>query len=156
MPLLPDPLPDRIPEPRRTWYRRVFYIAAVYNLLWGVGVILFPRLPFELGGLPMPDDIGILFWQCIGMFVLVFALGYYYAAREPERYAPFILIATLGKVFGPIGFLYGWLWLGVLPGEVGLTILTNDLVWWPVFIPFVLETFRRRPAGRLAAGGVAA
>ena len=115
--------------------------AAIYNLLWGLAVILFPRVPFRLAGieLPQPDHLAIQFWQCIGMFVLVFAIGYAALWRDPERYAPFALIALLGKVFGPIGFAWGW-WQGIMPGQVGFTILTNDLVWWPAFGAFVWLT----------------
>jgi hypothetical protein len=143
---------NRIPEPRRSVYRYVFYAAALYNLLWGVAVVLFPTVPFKLVGIPLEKvgDIGVLFWQCIGMFVGVFAIGYWLAARDPERYAGFILIGCLGKIFGPIGFLYGWLWLGHMPGQVGLTILTNDLLWWPAFFPFVWETCVLRKYGPIA------
>jgi hypothetical protein len=138
-----DPPVLRLPEPRRSWYRWVFWAATVYNTIWGVVVILLPAATLGLVGIET-DAIGLLFWQCIGMFVLVFALGYAAAAMDPERYAPFILIATLGKIFGPIGFLYGAFWLGVLPKSLGFTILTNDLAWWPAFFPFVWETCLKR------------
>jgi len=134
-----------IPEPRRTWYRRAFLAAAIYNLIWDVAVVLFPRVGLGLAGIgpERVGPVGVLFWQCIGMFVMVFAIGYHACWRDPERYAPFILIGALGKLFGPVGFLYGWLYLGELPGRLGLTLLTNDLMWWPAFFPFVWETMLR-------------
>jgi small multidrug resistance pump len=130
-----------IPEPRRSVYRWVFFIAAIYNLVWGVSVILFPKLGFWLLAIPTDQigTLGMVFWRCIGMFVMVFAIGYWYSSREPERYAAFILIGTLGKIFGPIGFVIGW-YEGIVPGRVGWTLLTNDLIWWPFFVPFVYET----------------
>jgi hypothetical protein len=139
-----------LPEPRRKIYQVVFYIAAVYNLIWGVAVILFPKPPLALIGISTEQvgPVGLLMWQCIGMFVMVFAIGYYFAARNPERYAVFILIGTLGKIFGPVGFVYGW-WIGVLPGSMGMTILTNDLIWWPVFIAFTVETCLLKRGGPL-------
>lgn len=129
-------------------YRASFLLAAIYNVLWGTAVILFPALPFRLADLPLPDPVGLLLWQCIGMFVLVYAVGYAYLWHDPLRYAPFALVATLGKLFGPIG----WLWAytqGILPLHTGLTILTNDVLWWPVWFPFVYKTLLRplfRPA----------
>ncbi|MFN4244143.1 MAG: alkyl hydroperoxide reductase [Tepidisphaerales bacterium] len=129
-------------------YRASFLLAAIYNVLWGTAVILFPTLPFRLAGLPLPDPVGLLLWQCIGMFVLVYAVGYAYLWHDPLRYAPFALVATLGKIFGPIG----WLWAytqGIVPLHTGLTILTNDVLWWPVWFPFVYKTLLRplfRPA----------
>ena len=129
---------------RRRFYQRWFLAATIYNVVWGVSVICFPRLPFKWAGiaLPQPDDLAVQFWQCIGMFVLVFAIGYYCLYRDPQRYAPFALIALLGKIFGPIGFLWGY-WHGTMPGVIGWTILTNDLLWWPAFGMFVYETMWR-------------
>ena len=130
-------LPALIPEPRRTVYRYAFWAAAAYNVLWGVPTIVAPSVGLSILNI-QTDAIGLQFWQCIGMFVLVFAIGYAYAAHDPERYAPFILIATLGKIFGPVGFLYGAA-TGKLPWSVGWTIIPNDLIWWPVFFPFCWE-----------------
>ena len=131
-----------LPEPRRTWYRYSFYAATLYNLLWGTVVILAPAWTLSLAEI-RTDAVGVLFWQCIGMFVLVFAVGYYAAARQPERYGVFILIAVLGKIFGPIGFVYGAFYLHALPAKLGFTILFNDLIWWPIWFPFVYETLLR-------------
>ncbi|MEM6315945.1 MAG: alkyl hydroperoxide reductase [Planctomycetota bacterium] len=143
MRLIDPPTTPRIPEPRRTVYRWFFYAAAFYNTVWGIVVILAPGWTLELATIET-SAITNLFWQCIGMFVMVFALGYWAAARDPERYAPFILIATLGKVFGPIGFVYGAFYLEALPKWLGVTILTNDLVWWPAFFAFCYETMLKR------------
>lgn len=148
-----------LPPGQRRCFSRWFYAAAAYNLVWGVAVILFPRAGFELAGvaLPVPPDLTLQLWQCIGMFVMVFAIGYWCAARDPERYAPFILIGTLGKVFGPIGFAWGW-WHGKMPGAVGWTIVFNDLIWWPVFFAFVWKVMLRpalRPTARRQTGSVA-
>jgi small multidrug resistance pump len=133
----------QIPEPRRTWYRYSFLIAAIYNTIWGVAVILMPGLSLKLAGVSA-DAVALLFWQCIGMFVMVFAIGYWLCWRDPERYAGFILIALLGKIFGPIGFVYGAFYLDVLPPHLGWTIITNDLLWWPIWMPFVWETIVKR------------
>lgn len=123
-------------------YRVSFLLAALYNLVWGTTVILFPTLAFRLARLDTPDPVGLLFWQCIGMFVLVYAIGYAYLWHNPLRYAPFALVATLGKIFGPLG----WVWAytqGLIPLHTGLTILTNDIIWWPVWFPFVYKTLIR-------------
>lgn len=130
-------------------YRWSFLLAVLYNTVWGTAVILFPKLPFELAGLAIPDATGLLFWQCIGMFVLVYAVGYAYLWRDPVRYAPFALVATLGKVFGPVGWVWAY-WQGIVPASTGLTIITNDLLWWPVWFPFVYKAVIR-PALRRGA-----
>jgi ligand-binding SRPBCC domain-containing protein len=45
-----------------------------------------------------------------------------------------VLVGLLGKLFGPVGFAAA-LARGAFPPAFGLTILTNDLVWW---VPFAL------------------
>jgi len=58
------------------------------------------------------------------------------------------VIGLLGKVLGPIGFLWS-VSTGQLPLIFGWTILTNDLIWWPAFGLYLREAAR-------ACGGWAA
>lgn len=127
-----------IPDPYRA-YRPWFLAATIYNFVWGTAVILFPNLLFDLLEMPRPTYPGI--WQSVGMMVQVYAIGYWLLYRDPQRYAPFIWIAILGKTFGPIGFVFTAL-KGELPWAFGLTILTNDLIWWPAFWSFALRHAR--------------
>lgn len=107
-----------------------FYCAAVYNLIWGSIIILFPNLVFDEIGMSRPNHTAL--WQVVGMFVLVYAPAYWWAARYPFRFRHMILIGMLGKVLGPIGFIWSAV-TGALPISFGWIILTNDLIWWPAF-----------------------
>ena len=107
-------------------------LAAVYNLLWGVVAVLFPVQCFEYFGMQPP--LYPQLWQCIGMIVGVYGVGYWLAADNPTVHWPIILVGFLGKVFGPIGFSAALI-NGVFPLKFGLNILFNDLIWW---IPFFL------------------
>lgn len=126
------------PDPYRR-YRPWFYAAAIYNLAWGAVVSLFPNALFRLAGME-PSNYPALV-QCLGMVVGVYAPAYYLVARDPARYGPFIWIGLLGKTLGPVGFLVSAL-RGDLPWAFGVTILTNDLIWWPVFWRFSLRIAR--------------
>jgi peroxiredoxin len=123
----------------------VLVVAGVYNLVWGAVAILFPNAYFDLVGMPRPAPPGL--WQCIGMIVGVYGIGYLIAAFAPARHWPIVLVGLLGKIFGPIGFLSGVL-QGELPWSFGATIVTNDLIWW---IPFTL-ILRHAYRGFLADG----
>ena len=112
------------------WMFYVLWIAGLYNLLWGASVVLFPTVFFELSNMPLPSYIMI--WQCVGMIVGVYGVGYIAAAYNPLVHWPIVLVGFLGKIFGPIGFLWH-LMLGNLPVHFGWTIVFNDLVWW---VPF--------------------
>lgn len=118
-------------------------LAAAYNLLWGGVVILFPAAPFRWAGMPIPNYPEI--WQCLGMVVGVYGVGYAIAAFDPMRHWPIILVGFLGKVFGPIGFLRAAL-MGRLPWVAGWVNVTNDLIWLIPFTIILLKayTFHRR------------
>jgi hypothetical protein len=128
-------------------YRPWFWAAIVYNLTWGVSVILYPRwfLWFANAG-----DASAPLAQGIGMMVAVYAFGYYLLARDPERYAPFIWIALAGKTFGA-GYVSCVL-SGALPWRFGVNTVMNDLVWLPAFLTFALR-HARRPAFHLETPG---
>ena len=113
-------------------YKPWFYAAAGYNFVWGAIAILFPSAYFRLIDMKTPEPEAI--WQVVGMFVLVFAPGYWWAARRPERHAHLIAIGLAGKLLGPAGFVFS-LATDALPLRFGLTLLTNDLIWW---VPFAL------------------
>ena len=119
---------------------RVLFAAGVYNILWGSAVVAFPHLLFDLLGMPRPTYPGI--WQCVGMIVGVYGIGYLAAARDPLRHWPITLVGLLGKLLGPIGFL-GAAINGELPWAFGVTILTNDLIWWVPFSMILWQALRR-------------
>ncbi len=114
-------------------------LAAVYNIIWGALVVLFPHLLFDLTGAERPRYPEI--WQCVGMIVGVYGLGYAIASYDPVRHWPIVLVGLLGKIFGPIGFAWalvqGSFPLGFLPVIVG-----NDLIWWIPFSLLLWQAFR--------------
>jgi ligand-binding SRPBCC domain-containing protein len=121
---------DRSESPR--WATLWLCAAGLYNLLWGAATIGFPHLLFDLCGIERINYPQI--WQCVGMIVGVYGVGYLIAASDPRRHWPIVLVGLLGKIFGPIGFAVA-LAQGTFPPLFGVTILTNDLLWW---IPFIL------------------
>lgn len=114
------------------WMKFTLRAAGIYNLLWGSIVVLFPAAMFAWLDMEQPRYPEL--WQCIGMMVGVFGIGYWIAASNPRRHWPMVLVGLLGKVFGPIGFLNAAL-TGKLSWSFGLINITNDLIWW---IPFGL------------------
>lgn len=120
-------------------FRAWFLAAAVYNVCWGLAAILFPHAIFDLTGMARSNYPSL--FQCIGMMVLTFSLGYLLMARDPVRYASFVWIGLAGKTFGPIGFFIAAT-NRELSWSFGWTILFNDIVWHPVFWAFALKYAR--------------
>ena len=123
------------------WARNWLLAAALYNVLWGAWVVLFPHALFDLLALPRPSYPEL--WQCVGMIVGVYGVGYALAARDPLRHWPIVLVGLLGKLLGPIGFAQA-LVRGTFPPEFGWTILTNDLLWWWPFAAILRAAWRGR------------
>jgi len=124
--------------------RTVLTAAGVYNIAWGAWVILFPDAYFNLVGMTPPNYPEL--WQCIGMIVGVYGIAYFAAARDPRRMSVIVLVGLLGKVFGPMGFLFGVL-RGRFPVAFGATLITNDFIWWLPFVLILRDAWRHRAGG---------
>ena len=120
--------------------KKILLLAGLYNLLWGAFVVLFPLKVFELINIEPPRYPEI--WQCVGMIVGVYGLGYIIAAKNPCRHWPIILVGLLGKIFGPIGFLIA-LNNDVFPVSFGINIIFNDLIWWLPFGLILYNTYQK-------------
>ena len=123
-----------------SWSRWVLKCAALYNIAWGTLVVLLPEETLRLAGFQTPVDHPAL-WQCIGMIVGVYGVGYWIASGDPQRHWPIVFVGLLGKILGPVGFATGVL-TGDLPGQMGWTILLNDLIWWLPFGALLWSTLR--------------
>lgn len=122
------------------WMTIVLIAAAAYNLVWGAFAVIAPLTLLRMLGLePLP--LYPEFWQCIGMIVGVYGVGYAIAAFAPQRHWPIVFVGLLGKVFGPIGFVDA-VGSGRLPARMGWVILTNDLIWWVPFTVILCSAWR--------------
>jgi hypothetical protein len=126
------------------WATRWLWAAGIYNLVWGAVTIAFPNLLFDFAGVERLNHPAI--WQCVGMIVGVYGVGYILASGDPRRHWPIVLVGLLGKILGPLGFVDAAL-RGDVPWRAGWLIVTNDLVWW---IPFaaLLVVARRHARAR--------
>ncbi|MBL8859924.1 MAG: alkyl hydroperoxide reductase [Planctomycetes bacterium] len=123
------------------WHRPVLVMAGVYNLVWGALVAVAPRATLEWLGLDATSAVTRNIWACVGMIVGVYGVGYLIAARDPLRHWPIVLVGLLGKILGPLGFVFAAV-RGELPWTMGWTLITNDLAWWLPF-GFLLLAVRR-------------
>ncbi len=114
------------------WMGGALRLAGIYNLLFGLWVAGWPKAWFSISGMEEPRYIFL--WQCIGMIVGVYGVGYLIAAQAPLKHWPIVLVGFLGKVFGPIGFVWAAS-QGELPWAAGWMIIFNDLIW---LIPFAM------------------
>jgi hypothetical protein len=132
-------------SPNAKWVKPLLLAAAAYNVIWGGFVILFPSAMFRWLGMEQPNYPKL--WQCLGMVVGLYGIGYGIAAFDPMRHWPIVLVGFLGKLFGPIGLLHAAL-KGRLPWQFGLVNVTNDLIWLLPFALILLCAHRSGSAAR--------
>ena len=82
-------------------------------------------------------------WQGMGMVIGVYGLGYWWASYDPVRHWPIVAVGFLGKIFGPLGFLFNYI-SGNVPLSFISTLITNDFIWW---IPFLIILKQAAKAG---------
>jgi small multidrug resistance pump len=119
----------------------ILRFAAIYNLVWGAWQVLAPNSFFELMGMtPMNHP---MVWQGLSMVIGLYGLAYYWASYDYVRHWPIVAIGLMGKVFGPLGYVYN-IMMGTAPAAFGWTLIQNDLNWW---IPFGIMLNHARKAG---------
>ena len=117
----------------KPWMKKTLFVAGLYNLAWGTLSVLSPGTLLTFAE-TAAEPVASRLWQCIGMIVGVYGVGYIIASYAPYRHWPITLVGLLGKTFGPIGFVIA-VSNGSLPAHMGWIILANDLIWW---IPFTV------------------
>ena len=128
--------------------KTTLFLAALYNLGWGFFVVVFPNALFRWLNLPSPQPLWI--WQCLGMVIGVYGVGYSVAARDPIRHWAIVLVGLLGKILGPLGFLF-YVSRGEIPWRFGLNLIFNDLIWWIPFTLILLKVYRKELLRRKVA-----
>jgi AhpC/TSA antioxidant enzyme len=142
-------IPSTRPKPKGsssapTWIVWSLKAAAIYNIVWGTLVVLFPLAVWPWLGMAPPSYPQI--WQCLGMIVGVYGIGYWIASGDPARHWPILLVGLLGKILGPIGFLLAAT-RGELPWAFGLINVMNDLIWWAPFTAALYHACQANSAG---------
>src|SRR5574342_136065 len=123
---------------RQRLYRVVFTAAGLYNIGWGLLALIDPQWMFRLAHLPDQNHPQI--FMTLGMVLGLYGLLYLEVARRPASGFPIAAVGLAGKVLGPAGWL--WLYLsGRWPLASGITLLTNDLLWWPTFLLYLRDSW---------------
>ena len=81
--------------PQERFLKRVFRIAAVYNIAWGATVALFPNLFFDLFQIERINYPFVM--SGLGMCIGLYGYGYWIVARDLRKYPQLVIIGFLGK-----------------------------------------------------------
>ena len=127
---------------KRGYYRGLFLISALYDLILGIIFTFFYKPVFSLLGVPLPEFTGYI--SLIGVFLIVLGVGYYYIYRgDLVKNRDLIKVGTLYK-FAYAGVAFYYFFLGNVPHLVfvwGFGVF--DLIFAVLFIECLNSTKKK-------------
>ena len=116
-------------------WRRLFTIAALFNLVGGIPALVAPNVVLaRLGMAPLPHD---LFVRTSGLMIVLFGIGYWLVGRDFSR-RELAWLGAVGKVGAFLLFLSAWRG-GTLPFR-GFALGIADLFFAGAFLAFLFST----------------
>lgn len=125
------------------WQIWVLRIAAVYNTLAGLAMMVFYHEGFRAIGLEKTSfNLPI---QLVGMMVALFGLGYWLVSKNPVENRNVLLLGMLSKLLGPL-LAIRYIARGDLPAWMLIAFFFADFIY---LVPFWMTWTR---AKKIAAG----
>lgn len=97
-----------------------------------------PQWLFRAAGMPAANYPEV--FACLGMVLGLYGLLYLEVARVPEWGWPIAAVGLLGKVLGPLGWVY-LVGSGRWPVATWVLCATNDLIWWGPFALYLYDAW---------------
>jgi len=120
------------------WWRIVLTIAAIYNVIAGLAMMIFYHEGFR--GLGLEKTAFNLPIQLVGMCVVLFGVGYWLVSRNPVENRNVLLLGMLSKLLGPL-LAIRYIARGDLPVWILIVFFFADLIY---LLPFWLIYSRCR------------
>ena len=134
------------------FYRRFFWVVAVYHLLLSVGYGFTPHLAIAFMG--YAESMPHFALQIFGLFYLVMACGFAYVAERPSKSIAIVSLGALAKILTPLVVFVGH-WRGELPMQATAFHVISDLVLLPVIVSYFFWFYHvPRPSSFLPMMGI--
>ena len=112
------------------WIKPLFIVAALYDLILGLGALLFFKPAYNWLDITLPNHDGYVQWGAA--VVAVFGIGFWFVAQAPARNRDIIKMGVLFKLAYATTVL-GHFFLGDIP-MVWVPFAWLDLVFLVLFI----------------------
>lgn len=120
-------------------WKQFFWVAAIFNLIAGLPLLLAPDAMVASLGLPAPADF--MFHRMTALLVVCFGGLYAFVAQDLERYRPLLWLGVAGKAGVVAMFTEAYL-SGRLPFSA-YAVSLGDVAFLAGFLIFLLGAGRR-------------
>ena len=138
-----------IPLPR--WMRRALFATAVMNGLAALAFLPASGSVRALAGLP--QEAPAIYLLTVGLFILLFGVGYLWAAWRGRADRLFITLAATGKISFVALLVHGWR-AGALPIRAPI-IASPDVAFGLIFFAWLVSARAAQPAAGTASTAAA-
>ncbi len=123
--------------PASSGWRTFFLVAAIYDIVLGVGFFLFFDPLFSMLGIALPNNTAYI--HLTAAFVFVQGLGYWFVYQDPPANLGIVKLGIVYKtVFAGLAFYY--LAIGQLLHPSFLVFAVADLFFLAGFVAFLRRT----------------
>ena len=139
--------------PLRPWMKYLLWFVGGYNILAGLGMMIFYHEGFRILDLPKPELMLPL--QLVGMLVGLFGVGYWLVAWNPVENRNVLTLGFFSKFLGSLlGIAY--LALGKMPLVFLPVLFFADIIYLPPFLLIMRRLYRwPRDVQQMATGAPA-
>ena len=115
--------------------RLLFTVAAIFNAVVGLAMLLAYDLMVPLLGLPPRPSVWI---HIVALIVLVFGYAYWRIANDPLRFREYVVLGIVGKLAFVVA-IYGHFLAGDATKALAV-LVTADLVFAGLFAAYLART----------------
>lgn len=131
--------------PLSPWMRTLLRFVAVYNVLAGIGMLIFYHEGYKLLGVVKPQlNLPI---QLVGVLVGLFGVGYWLVANNPVENRNVLMLGFWSKALGSVLGLY-YVFAGKLPPVFLVVLFFADIVYLVPFAVILRRLYRLAGASR--------
>lgn len=117
------------------FYKRMFLIGALWNLVGGAFIVAFTNWIFSLSHLTPPSPPAY-YYSWIALF-MTFGIGYYMIYRDMYANKNIVLLGAIGKLAFAFTFIY---YMATLPGQIPFLFIipmVGDIIFAILFFMFL-------------------
>jgi uncharacterized protein YjeT (DUF2065 family) len=122
-----------------TGWRLFFWVAAAFNVVVGLSLLLAPEALLSAFGQAVPSEL--LYHRFTGLLVLCFGAVYAFVASDLMRYRPLVWLGVAGKL-GVVA-LFTEAYLAQRVPFSAYAVSLGDLAFAALFVVFLFATARR-------------